>query len=99
MPAEERQERVVQRRLQMILRRRITQFTDLTIYKGGFVNINDLLTNAPLFKRFEMTVDQLKDIVNADTEGLYTLQGDFLKVNTGHSFDIDASSLPALPSN
>jgi RNA:NAD 2'-phosphotransferase (TPT1/KptA family) len=90
-----RKNEVVQRRLEMILTRRV-KFLDMTIYKGGFVKISDLLTKAPVFQRFAMTADELKTCVTGNDQ--YELSGtDYIRAKSGHSFDINAVDLLDVP--
>ncbi len=93
----DRQSRVLQRRLQIILRRRILHL-DVTIYQGGFVKIEELLEQAPVLKRFNYTIDQLKEFV-ADNSSIFLIQDDYIKVLEGHKFDVTDAKYEALPSN
>ncbi len=96
--ADTQKNEIVLRRLEKLLTMRV-KFLNIDVYQGGFVKISDLVTKAPIFERFTITEESLKTLLAAKPElsAQYTVQGGYIKKNEGHSFDVNAAELPALP--
>lgn len=67
---------------------------NLTMDKHGWVRISELVTNAP-----EFTEDNLKEIVETDAKGRYSISEDglFIRANQGHSMPVDLELEPKIP--
>ena len=87
---------MLSRRLEMILSRRVERFEKLTIYRGGFVKMADLVQEAPIFKRSNYTVEKLLALVEKEPTK-YTVSGEYIKINEGHKFDANNVKYPEMP--
>lgn len=53
----------------------------LTLDKEGWCSISELISNA------DFSRDELEQIVQTDEKGRYTIKGDYIRANQGHSTD------------
>lgn len=91
-----RRDTMLCRRMARILSRRVKRMDGVTLYKGGYVELSKVMASAPFFKRFNMTEEEVLAKLAADSQ--FTVQGKYVKVNSGLAFDPNAVELPDVPS-
>lgn len=75
------------------------EHVDVVLEKGGWADTDDLIRGCVSKKNVPLDRDRLAEIVRTDSKGRYSFDenGDRVRCNQGHSFDIDMEFMSVEP--
>lgn len=79
------------------LRHKAKHISGITVYRGGYVNLDDVMKYDSLTTKYpDITIEEFKNMLLIDPLNRFTIQGNFVKANEFHTFDINDKNLPEL---